>query len=598
MVKYCCALRCPAGARALLPLLALMYLFASPVSVAYAGSNSVDAASMSMGLFGGLALFLFGMDQMTDALKAVAGEGMKGVLARLTSNRFTGALTGALVTAVIQSSSVTSVLVVGFVSAGLMSLGQSIGVIMGANIGTTITAQIVAFKVTKIALLFIAVGFALLFFTGRERWRQYGGVIMGLGMVFYGMNVMSDAMAPLRSYEPFIHFMIAMENPMIGIALGGLFTALVQSSSATTGIVIVMASQGFITLPAGIALALGANIGTCVTAVLAAIGKPRNALRAASVHVIFNVLGVVIWIGFIDHLADLAIWISPLRPELEGLARLGAETPRQIANANTLFNVANTLLFIGFTSPLASLVQTLFPDLPEPAQKEVIRPKYLDDDLIDTPSMALALVRHELGRLGGHIEQMLVQARLALQDGDLQRLKEVEIMDDDVDILHADITAYLSRIAKGSLTEEENGEFFQLTHAADNLEGIGDVIEKDLVSVGEKMIRDNLQPSEVMWRLLNELYDDVAIALQGAIRAVAENDFKAAQEVIAMRKQIYVRVEAAFRRQTESLAYSTETRLATLRAEFDITDKTKRIYTLCKRIARLVVPLGPGVKDD
>ncbi len=598
MVKYRCAFRLSVGARALLARLSMFMLIAASASVAFAGSGSVNAAGMSMGLFGGLALFLFGMEQMTDALKGVAGEGMKGVLARLTSNRFTGALTGALVTAVIQSSSVTSVLVVGFVSAGLMSLGQSIGVIMGANIGTTVTAQIVAFKVTKVALLFVAVGFALLFFTRRERWRQYGGVIMGLGLVFYGMNVMSDAMAPLRSYDPFIHFMVAMEHPLIGIVLGGLFTALVQSSSATTGLVIVMASQGFITLPAGIALALGANIGTCVTAVLAAIGKPRNALRAASVHVIFNVLGVVIWIGFIDHLADLAVWISPLRPELEGLARLGAETPRQIANANTLFNLANTLLFIGFTTPLASLVQTLFPDLPEPAPREVICPKYLDDDLIDTPSMALTLVRHELGRLGGHIEQMLAKARRALQEGDLPGLKEVEIMDDDVDVLHAAITAYLSRIAKGALTTEENGEFFQLTHAADNLEGVGDVIETDLVSVGEKMIRNNLQPSAMMWRLLNELHDDVAAALHGAIRAVAENDYAAAQEVIAMRRQIYVRVEAAFRRQTESLAYSTETRLATLRAEFEITDKTKRIYTLCKRIARLVVPLEPGVKDD
>ena len=221
------------------------------------------------------------MDQMADALKAVAGERMKTILARLTANRFMGAITGAFVTAVIQSSSVTTVLVVGFITAGLMSMAQSIGIIMGANIGTTITAQIIAFKVTEAALLMIAVGFTLLFTSKQEQIRHYGSILMGLGLVFFGMSVMSDAMAPLRTYPPFLELMTRMDNPLIGILTAALFTALVQSSSATTGIIIVMASQGFISLQAGIALAMGANIGTCVTAMLASIGKPREAVRAA-----------------------------------------------------------------------------------------------------------------------------------------------------------------------------------------------------------------------------------------------------------------------------------------------------------------------------
>jgi phosphate:Na+ symporter len=191
------------------------------------------------------------------------------------------ATTGALVTAVIHSSSVTTVLVVGFVSAGLMSMTQSIGIIMGANIGTTVTAHIVAFKVTEYALLLIAVGFALLFFGKTEKARLHGNLLMGLGLIFFGMGIMSEGMAPLRSYQPFIDLMVAMENPLPGILVAAIFTALVQSSSATTGIVIVMATQGFITLPAGIAMALGANIGTCVTALLAAIGKSTEAVRAA-----------------------------------------------------------------------------------------------------------------------------------------------------------------------------------------------------------------------------------------------------------------------------------------------------------------------------
>ena len=250
--------------RLLLPALAaLLALACTPAIAAVATAGEIDWPFMGMNLLGGLALFLFRMEQMADSLKAVAGERMKIVLAKLTTNRFMGAATGAFVTAVIQSSSVTTVLVVGFITAGLMSMAQSIGVIMGANIGTTITAQIVAFKVTKFALLMIAAGFGMLFFSKQEKIKQYGGMLMGLGLVFFGMSVMSDAMSPLRSYQPFLDLMARMENPLIGILVAAGFTALVQSSSATTGIVIVMATQGFITLEAGIALAFGANIGTC-----------------------------------------------------------------------------------------------------------------------------------------------------------------------------------------------------------------------------------------------------------------------------------------------------------------------------------------------
>ena len=284
----------------------LSWIIVFPVQAALVSNHQINWLNMLMGLFGGLALFLFGMEQMTEALKAVAGKKLKTILAKLTKNRVSGVFTGAFITSIIQSSSVTTVLVVGFISAGLMSLNQSIGIIMGANIGTTITAQIVAFKVTKFALLMIAIGFGLSFIK-QEQVKNYANMIIGLGILFLGMTIMSDSMAPLRTYQPFLDLMASMDNPLIGILIAALFTALIQSSSATTGIVIVMASQGFVSLNAGIALALGAHIGTCVTALLAAIGKPRDALRAAFVHVLFNVIGVVIWIAFIQQLADFAI---------------------------------------------------------------------------------------------------------------------------------------------------------------------------------------------------------------------------------------------------------------------------------------------------
>ena len=401
-------------------------------------AEAIPLFALLMGLFGGLALFLYGMDQMSQSLEEVAGDRMKAILSRLTSNRLMGALTGAFVTAVIQSSSVTTVLVVGFITAGLMSLSQSIGIILGANIGTTITAQIIAFKVTKFALLMVAVGFGMLFFGRRERLRQYGTGLMGLGLVFFGMGVMGDAMSPLRTYEPFLAWMARLETPAIGIVAGALFTALVQSSSATAGIVIVLASQGLISLAAGIAVIFGANIGTCITALLASIGKPREAVRASVVHVLFNVIGVLIWLPFIDQLAALVTQVSPVAQDLTGTAKLAAETPRQIANSHTVFNVANTLIFLPFTGLLAGLVERLVPDRPEKEGFRV-RAKYLDEELLSTPSLALDRARLEILHLGDYVMEMMRRILPAMLIGERAELEEIAEMDDRVDRLHGQI---------------------------------------------------------------------------------------------------------------------------------------------------------------
>jgi phosphate:Na+ symporter len=544
---------------------------------------------MLIGLFGGLALFLFGMEQMSVALKAAAGAGMQRILTRLTNNRFSSALTGAFVTAVIQSSSVTTVLVVGFVSAGVMSLSQAIGVIMGANIGTTITAQIIAFKVTEWSLVFVATGFAGHFFSRKESLRHYGTMLFGLGLIFFGMHLMGEAMGPLRGYQPFLDLMQGMQHPLLGILGGALFTALVQSSSATTGIVVALAGQGFLSLPTGIALALGANIGTCVTALLATIGKTRPALRAATIHVLFNVFGALLWLGYIDDLAILSIHLSPQYADLSGMARLTAEVPRQIANANTLFNVINTLLFIGFTSPLAWLATRLLPDKPF-EDRRIVVPMFLDDHLIDTPSMALNVARLEVGRVGEQVLLMMLQAQEAIQKRDLRMLIDLSKLDDTVDILHAAINSYLSRTGKRTLTEADSREYFRISQANANLESAGDILETDLASLGQKLVRANLVPSETMSLLLNDLFEGVYRALDKAVCAVRDNDQTAAQDVIALKGEIEQLTQAALERQAQSLAESGEARLDTLNAEFELTDKLKRIYSLSKRIARLWMP--------
>ena len=568
--------------------LALLTLVAFPAYGAASGGDEMAWGVMGMQLFGGLALFLFGMEQMSESLKAVAGDRMKFILGKLTANRFMGAVTGAFVTAIIQSSSVTTVLVVGFVSAGLMSLAQSIGIIMGANVGTTITAQIVAFKVTKAALLMIGVGFTMLFASKNEKTKHYGTMLMGLGMVFFGMSIMSDAMKPLRTFEPFLELMIQMENPLIGILVAAAFTGLVQSSSATTGIVIVMASQGFITLPAGIALAFGANIGTCVTAMLASIGKPREAVRAAVVHVLFNIAGVLVWFFFIQQLAELVTFISPAHPELTGVDRLGAETPRQIANAHTIFNIANTLLFIGFTTHFASLVERLVPDKPQVLEGIEVRSKYLDNELLSTPSLALDRVRLEVLHMGEKVEVMYERIMPAIISGNARELDEVAKMDDEVDLLHAQIVEYMGQISKRTLTEDQTTEFLALMEAVNNLENIGDTIETNLVELGHSRIGAGVSISQPTRQVLKAFHSVVHRALSNAIQAVSQNNEAVADLVIQMKDEIADQASSAAAHQAQRLVAEEPNRIPAYTIEVDIIEKQKRIYYFAKRMAKSV----------
>jgi phosphate:Na+ symporter len=570
-------------------LLGLVCLMALPVFAETQTDHAIEWGVMGMQLFGGLALFLFGMEQMAEGLKAVAGDRMKGILAKLTSNRFFGAATGAFVTAVIQSSSVTTVLVVGFITAGLMSFSQSIGIIMGANVGTTITAQIVAFKVTKAALLMIGVGFTLLFASKQDRIKQYGSIIMGLGMVFFGMSVMSDAMEPLRGYQPFLDLMFRMESPIIGILVAAAFTGLIQSSSATTGIVIVMASQGFISLQAGIALAFGANIGTCITALLASIGKPREAVRAALVHVFFNLAGVLVWIMFIPQLAEFVIHFSPTHPELTGLDRLGAETPRQIANAHTVFNLSNTLIFIGFTTQMARLVGWLVPERLLEEEGLAVRAKYLDDELLPTPSLALDRVRLEVLHMGERVDEMLTRIMPAILDGSRESLKSIAQLDDEVDILYEQILDYLGRISKQSLSDQQTESLIALMEAVGDLENIGDTIETNLVSLGYERIEAGFSISIPTREVLEGFHKVVKKAVVGAVQAVSQINEEVAESVVAMKDEISDMASSATLHQAKRLVAEEPYRIAAYTTEIDIIEKQKRIYYFAKRMAKTVL---------
>ncbi len=540
------------------------------------------------GLVGGLALFLYGLELLSDSLKAVAGARMKDILSRLTTNRFSAVLTGAFVTAVVQSSSVTSVLVVGFVTANLMTMAQSVGVIMGANIGTTFTAQIIAFNVARYALLLVALGCAVFFMGRREKVRKQGLAVLGLGLVFFGMGIMGEAMIPLRDYPPFVSAMARMESLGVGIFTGALFTALVQSSAATAGVVIVLSSQGLLSLPAGIALVLGANIGTCITALLAAIGKPREAFRASVVHVLFNVVGVLIWLRFIPELAELVRWMTPDATGLAGLERVAAEVPREIANAHTVFNVVNTLLFLPFVGLFARAVTLLVPDRP-PEEEDLAQPRYLDAELLSTPSLAVDRARLEILNMGERVRAMVTRVLPAVFRGEKEELMALRGMDEAVDLLHGSIITYLGQLSRRSLPEEDAGELVRLMEAANDLENIGDIIETNLVTLGLSRLEDGLRVSEATEEVLVGFQKTVQRSLELALQAVGQKNREAATAVVEMKEAVNSLSDSATLHVARRLVADEPRRLEAYALETDIFKNQKRIYYFAKRMARGVL---------
>jgi phosphate:Na+ symporter len=576
---------------------AALVLFTGSAIAEEGGSQEIDWFYLTMALFGGLAMFLYGMEQMSDGLQSAAGEKLKDVLAGLTRNRFLGAITGAFVTAVLNSSSVTTVLVVGFISAGFMTLTQSVGIIMGANIGSTFTAQIVAFNVSQYALLLVAVGFFMLFTAKSDRTRHYGSMIMGLGLIFYGMGVMGEAMYPMRTYEPFLELMVKMENPLLGILVGAVFTGLVQSSAATTGIAIVMATEGLISLPAGIALSFGANIGTCVTAILAAIGKPPEAVRAAVVHITFNIAGVILWVMFIPQLADFIAHISPTAPELAGKERMAAEVPRQIANAHTVFNVANTLVFIWFTPLFAKVAEFLVPDKPV-VEKVIVKPKYLDRQLLEVPTVALENVRFEVGHMGEIASDMLTTLWLAYQTRSRDMVDEAVKMDDKVDVLSEQILEYMSEIQQESLSDESSHTLQALMSATINIESLADVVETELAEICKKYIDYGLEESDETVTLFAEFTKTVLDAFDKLVEAIKNNDENAAAEVILVREHVRHSVDQILKNQASRIGIQTSKQLLLVRLELEMVDHIRRIYTLTKRVARDFIPEELAVKAE
>lgn len=312
--------------------------------------TELSAVKITLGLLAGLVLFLYGVSRLSEALKAIGGASLKRVLAKFTTNRFAGVATGTVATTLLDSSSVTIIMVIAVVNAGLLSFAQSLGVIMGANIGTTISSQLYAFDVDEYSPIALLVGFLLYMLTKSERWQQAGLIILGVGLVFFGLHQMGEAVEPLKSYEPFINWMKGIERPLMGALVGAAVTVLIQSSSATLGIIIALASQNLISLPAGVAMMLGAEVGTCADTLIASVGRSREAVRAGLFHLLFNLTTVALGILLVRPFTAFVEWVSG-----------GASVERQIANAHLSFNVAGVLLFIGFVGWIAHALEWAVP---------------------------------------------------------------------------------------------------------------------------------------------------------------------------------------------------------------------------------------------
>ncbi len=421
-----------------------------------------------MGLLGGLALFLYGMQMMSSGLEAAAGDKMKQILEKLTANRFLGVFVGAVITAIIQSSSATTVMVVGFVNSGMMTLRQAVWIIMGANIGTTITGQLIALDVGAIAPLIAFLGVAVVVFSKNLKLHHIGNIFAGLGILFIGMDMMSAAMKPLQDSKEFVHLLTTFENPLLGILAGMVFTAIIQSSSASVGILQALAAGGIIKLSSAAYVLFGMNIGTCITAFLASIGTNRNARRTTVIHVSFNVIGTLIF-TLLCIATPLIMWMEGLTPD---------NGPAQIANLHTLFNIVTTILLIPFGDLLAKLSEKILPEAQEDdgAIKLLYLPnlKSMDEDMLGLSAISVDATKNEIHRMMEMTRDNISLSFEAFKNKDTKLVKQVEETEEYIDFLNKEISQYISK----AITHERNERGSKILNAyfkiTSNVERIGD----------------------------------------------------------------------------------------------------------------------------
>lgn len=498
-----------------------------------------------LALLGGLALFLYGMQMMSTGLEAAAGNRMKSILEKLTSNRVKGVLVGAAITAVIQSSSATTVMVVGFVNSGLMTLKQAVWVIMGANIGTTITGQLIALDIGAIAPLFAIAGVGAIMFIKSEKVHHISSIFAGLGILFMGMDMMGAAMSPLKESEAFISLMTKFDNPLLGILVGALFTAVIQSSSASVGILQALASTGMIPLSSAVFVLFGQNIGTCITAVLASIGMKVNAKRTTVIHLLFNIIGTVLF-TVICLVTPYVTWIEAMTP---------GDPVAQIANAHTVFNIVTTLLLLPFGTHMANIAVRILPDSKK-ADDEDLRLKYIrpfkSSYAIGHSVVAVSQVRDEVNRMRDMVAKNISDSFDSLVQYDEKLRKKVSEREEYIDFLNKGISEYIVSLMASEMNMSDSRKINGYYAIISNLERIGDHAV-NLAEYGDDMRKWEIDFSDTVKEELNEMKAQCIAALDNLKEVTSENVERILSQAVIIEQKTDDMRDKYFKKQMQRL---------------------------------------------
>lgn len=498
-----------------------------------------------LALLGGLALFLYGMQMMSTGLEAAAGNRMKSILEKLTSNRIKGVLVGAAITAVIQSSSATTVMVVGFVNSGLMTLKQAVWVIMGANIGTTITGQLIALDIGAIAPLFAIAGVGAIMFIKSEKVHHISSIFAGLGILFMGMDMMGAAMSPLKESEAFISLMTKFDNPLLGILVGALFTAVIQSSSASVGILQALASTGMIPLSSAVFVLFGQNIGTCITAVLASIGMKVNAKRTTVIHLLFNIIGTVLF-TVICLVTPYVTWIEAMTP---------GDPVAQIANAHTVFNIVTTLLLLPFGTHMANIAVRILPDSKK-AGDEDLRLKYIrpfeSSYAIGHSAVAVSQVRDEVNRMRDMVAKNISDSFDSLVQYDEKLRKKVSEREEYIDFLNKGISEYIVSLMASEMNMSDSRKINGYYAIISNLERIGDHAV-NLAEYGDDMRKWEIDFSDTVKEELNEMKAQCIAALDNLKEVTSENVERILSQAVIIEQKTDDMRDKYFKKQMQRL---------------------------------------------
>ncbi len=474
-------------------------------------------------LLGGVAIFLHGLGLAREGLQIVAGDKLRSVLFALSSNRVVGLVSGALVTTIVQSSTAVTVMLVGFAASSLMTLPQALAVVLGADIGTTVTVQLIAFRLSEYALLIVGAGFAVRFFARRRRVRYAGEAVLGFGLLFFGMKLMADATLPLRGSSLFTALLERLSaNPFAGLMVGAAATVLMQGSAPTIGLLIAMSSSGSISLAAALPLVLGANIGTTITPIMAAAGQPAAGKRVAFAHAAFKLLGVSAFLPFIGRFTALAAATSP-------------NVARQIANAHSIFNVVTALACLPFVGLSARLVSRFY--LPA-GEHERFGPRYLDPRAVESPALAFGNAQREFLRMADIVADMVKECLRCYEENDLDLAGEIEGRDDKVDILNREIRFYLARLGQEAMTREQANRQMELISLSNDVENAGDIVNRNILRLARRKVVRGLAFSKEGWAEIRDFHAKVCENFDLALVAFSTGDEEIARKVLRHRAKL------------------------------------------------------------